>query len=466
MPLRSGALKLIGLSAAIAVGLGIALLPTPRGLSQQGHLVLAVSAFSILLWVLQTMNNGISSVLMIGLMILVGVRPTVALSGFAEPSFWILLVVLFYGFAMQRTGLAQRLSFHILSLFPRTYSGILWAFFCIGLILALGIPSMTVRTAIIVPIAWALVQSLGLAPRSRGTALIMVTVVEMAVVPGLAFLYGSLNGPVVEATFQTKQLPLTWTSYAVVMTFPTLVLSVLIVFANQLVLKPPEPLQVSGDFSKVQLKAMGTIKRTELVTAVVVILSIVFWATGRMHHLPSFLVGTFALAIFGLFGIVRDADIATGVSWSLLLYLGGILSLANAIQEFKITDWLAGYMIPVVNHLASSAVLLLVVTALAMLVLRFLDPSAFVAIPVLFLPIVDTSTKHGVPPIILMAPILLASAPFWLSYENFWIAMGEGMTSGQAYSASQRMWLANTYALICVITVMISVAYWKLVGLL
>src|SRR5262249_12985776 len=157
-----------------------------------------------------------------------------------------------------------------------------------GMILALGVPSMTVRTAIMVPIAWALVQSLGLGPRSRGAALIILTTVEMAVVPGLAFLYGSLNGPIVEATFQSQQLPLTWTGYAIAMAFPTLILSVLIVLANQLVLKPEVPLSVSADFAKVQLDAMGTIKRTEWVTATLVILSIIFWATGRIHHFPSF----------------------------------------------------------------------------------------------------------------------------------------------------------------------------------
>jgi hypothetical protein len=38
-----------------------------------------------------------------------------------------------------------------------------------------------------------MVQNLGLR-RSKGAALIMLTVVEMAVVPGLAFELGSLNG--------------------------------------------------------------------------------------------------------------------------------------------------------------------------------------------------------------------------------------------------------------------------------
>ena len=458
-----GQLKWIGLTIAVVVGLGITLLPTPQGLSRPAHLVLAIAAFSILLWVFQVMNNGIASVLMMGLMVLAGVRPSLALSGFSSAQFWILLVVLYYGFAMQRTGVAQRLSYYILSLFPGTYSGILWAFFLIGLILALGVPSMTVRTAIMVPIAWALVQSLGLGPRSRGTALIMLTVVEMAVLPGLAFLYGSLNGPVVEAVFQGKHLPLSWTSYATVMTFPTLVLSILIVFANQLVLKSEAPLGVSSSFAKEQLEAFGPIKRTEWVTAIVVILSIAFWATARTHHLPSFLVGIFGLAVFGLVGIVDDADIAGGVSWTLLLFLGGIFSLATVIQEFQVADWLAGYMVPIANHLMFSVVLFLVVLALAMFVLRFLDPSGFVVIPVLFLPICDVAAANGIPPIVLMAPLLLASAPFWASYQNFWIAMGEGMTSGQAYSAGQRIRLANVYALICLITVAISVAFWKLI---
>ncbi len=457
--------KWIGLAIAMVIGVGIALLPTPGGLTRPAHLVLAITAFTVLLWVFQAMNNGIASIFMMGLMIVAGVRPGLALSGFSGPSFWILLVVLYYGFAMQKTGLAQRLSYYILSLFPGTYAGILWAFFLIGLVLALGIPSMTVRTAIMVPIAWALVQSLGLGPRSRGTALIMLTVVEMAVLPGLAFLYGSLNGPVVEAAFQSKKLPLNWTSYATVMAVPALLLCALIIFANQFVLKPEAPLHVSPSFAKQQLKALGSIKSTEWVTGVVVLLSTVFWATARLHHLPSFLVGMFALVVFGLVGIVADPDIAGGVSWTLLLFLGGIFGLATVIQEFKITDWLAGYMVPIASRLTFSVLALVLVMALAMFVMRFIDPSAFVAIPLLFLPITGVVLAAGIPPMVLMAPLLLASAPFWVSYQNFWIAMGEGMTGGQAFGSGQRVRLANAYALICLVTLAISVPYWKLIRL-
>ncbi len=458
--------KWIGLTLAILVGVTILSLPTPHGLSAQAHRVLAIAAFTVILWVFQVMNNGITAILMMALMIFARVKPALALSGYSSPQFWILLVVLFYGFAMQKTGLAQRLSFYILSLFPGTYTGILSAFFLIGFVLALGIPSMTVRTAIMVPIAWALVQSVGLAPQSSASALIMLTAVEMAVLPGCAILYGSLFGPVVESVFQAKTLPLTWGGYAQVMTLPTILLCTLLLFANRMVLKPGAPLAVPTAFAAERLKALGSVKRTEWITLAVVLSSTAYWATARLHHLPSFLVGMCGLAVFGLTGIVADADIPGAVSWTLLLFLGGNFSLASVVEDLKITDWLAGYLVPFARQLTFSVVIFLLVVALAMLLLRFLDPTGFLAIPVLFLPISDVTLAAGIPPLVLTAPLVLAAAPFWATYENFWMAMGEGITSGQAFTTRQRLALANTYAITVLATLVISVGFWKLIRVL
>jgi len=456
--------KWIWLAVAAFAGILIAALPAVAGLSHRAQLVLAITIFSAILWAFQVINNGVTSVLMMGLLIVAGVRPPLALSGFGSPPFWVLVTVLFYGFAMKKTGLAERLSYYILSLFPGTYSGILSAFFVIGFVLALGIPSMTVRTAIMVPIAWALAQSLGLEPRSRGAALIVLTTVEMAVIPGLAFLYGSLDGPIVAAAFDVKHLPLSWLGYAQVITFPTLLLCVLILIGNQFILRPEAPLAASPGFARERLRALGRFKRPELVTAIVVAVSIVFWVTDRYHHLPSFVIGTGAMAVFALAGILRDEDISTGVSWSLLLYLGGVFGLANVIQDAKVTDWLAGFFVPVARQLTSNLVLLSIVLALAMYLLRFLDPSSFIALSVLFLSVVDVTSAAGIPPLVIMAPILLASVPFWMSYQNFWLAMGEGLTGNLAFNPMQRLRLANAYAVLMLVAGAVGVGYWKLIG--
>jgi len=104
--------------------------------------------------------------------------------------------------------------------------------------------------------------------------------------------------------------------------------------------------------------------------------------------------------------------------------------------------------------------------ALVLLLIRFLNPTGFIAIPVLFLPVSDVILGAGLPPLILVAPLLLAQAPFWMSHQNFWVAMGEGMTSNQGFSAVQRGTLANVYAVLVLVTLVFTVGYWKPIGVL
>jgi anion transporter len=458
---------------AIAVGLVVAFIPTPQGLTHNAQLVLAIVSFAIVLWAAEVMNNAVASILMMALLIAVAkVPPPRALSGFADPAWWTLLAVLYYGFAMRKTGLAERISYWILSLFPGSYTGILGAFFVIGLILAMGIPSMTVRTSIMAPIAWALVQTLGLKPRSRGAALIMITTIEMAVVPGLAFLLGSLNGPVVIKMFGDQHIPLTQGGYFVVMALPTLILCGLILVINQLLLRPEARLGTSREFVRAKLAALGSLKRQELITAAVIAVSIFLWATQstpnqvRLHPFPSYVIGMVALTVFAFTGILQDSDIATGVSWTLLLFLGGIFGLQNVIPDNKITDWMAGLMLPHVQQLIATPILLLVVTALVMLALRWLDPTAFIALPLVFAPLAAPLTKSGIPPLVLSAPLLLCSAPLWMPYMNFWIAMGDGITAKQGWTRGQLFLMGTVYAAAAIVATVVGVFYWRMIGVM
>ena len=182
-----------------------------------------------------------------------------------------------------------------------------------------------------------------------------------------------------------------------------------------------------------KLRELGSFKRDEVITAFIVLCSIVFWSTDRWHHLPSFFIGMVGLAVFALAGIVGNADIAGGISWTLLLFMGGIFSLQNVLTEYKLTDWLAGYFVPIMQHLTFNAVVALVAVGIATLALRFLDPSGFIAIVVTFVPLVDTTSAAGIPPLVLTAALLIPSVPFWATYQNIWVAMGEGITEGLAF---------------------------------
>lgn len=458
--------RIVGACLGIAASWLIWLAPNPEGLTPIGHAVVAILLLTVIFWAFGVLGNAVTTIMMLGLMILAGVRPEQALGAFAGAPFWIVLMVLFYGSAMQSTGLAKRLSFLILSWFPPSYAGIMCAFFVIGLVLSPAIPSMTVRTAIMVPIAWALVQALDLKPRGRGSALILLSSVEMAVVPGCATLYGSLWGPVMVQLFSSQGYQLRWMAYAQALALPTVAWSLLLLAGNWLALRPERRLAVGKEFVRSELARMGQISRAEVVIAVVVAASIAYWVAERWHHLPNYVVGMLGLVALAAFGILKEKDFATAVSWPLVLFLGGVFALSGIVQQSGVTDWLAGYIVPVIQQVAGSPLSLVIVMALAMFAFKFMDPAGFLAMTVLFLPISKLMRGSPVSPLVLIAALLLACHPFWATYQNIWVAMSEGMTGNRAFEGAQRIRLANVYAVVTLIALALSVSYWWALGLL
>ena len=106
------------------------------------------------------------------------------------------------------------------------------------------------------------------------------------------------------------------------------------------------------------------------------------------------------------------------------------------------------------------------VIALMMLVMRWLDPTAFIAIPLVFLPLADPLMKAGYPPLVIAAPLLLCSAPFWMTYMNFWIAMGDGISAKQGWDRGQLFWMSTVYSVGAIIATILGVFYWRMIGVM
>ena len=91
---------------------GLIGLPTPEGLSREGHRVLAVAAVAIGLWSTDALPMGLTGMLVVVLLALSGGVPTVrdALTGFAHPVAYFLISVLTIGLAVLKSGLAERVA--------------------------------------------------------------------------------------------------------------------------------------------------------------------------------------------------------------------------------------------------------------------------------------------------------------------------------------------------------------------
>jgi anion transporter len=456
----------IGAALAIVVAVAIKLQPAIGQLDGTGRSAVAVMALTVILWVTDVLNAGITALLALGLLIIAGVPSSVALSGFATGAFWILVCVLFFGTAMDKTGLARRISYRILLVFPPTYLGILIAFMLIGFVLAIGVPSMTVRTAIMVPIAFALVQAIELPLPSRGAALIVLGAFEMAVLPGCAVLTGSLFGPFVAGLFANAGLPITWFEYARVMALPTVIWCGLVVAANVMVMRPPAMSSLSRQVVREQMQQLGPMSRPELMTAIVIASAVVTWAAQPWHRVPPEAIGMVALAALFATRVLVPADIGTGIPWALAIFVGGMLSLTTVMTTYRINAWLGSYIVPAVQPFVDHPFLLVIAISGAVAAMRFVDPVGFLTIAAFFLPLAGFVSNRGVPPLVLTAIILLPIHVFWFNYQNIWLVMTEGISKRSAYTDADRFKLASAFFGVTIVSLWIGVVYWRVIGVL
>jgi di/tricarboxylate transporter len=458
--------RLVGAIAAFVVAAVIRSQPGIGPLDTVGQSALAIIALAVIFWIVDALNVGITAILALGLLITVGVPPTVALSGFSTGAFWILVSVLFFGTAMQKTGLARRIAYRILLLFPPSFAGISAAFMLVGFVLALGVPSMTVRTAIMVPIAFALTQAIKLPLPSRGAALIVLGAFEMAVLPGCAVLTGSLWGPFIGGLFANLGLPISWFEYARVLAIPTVIWCGLLVTVNVLIMRPEATTSMSREVVRAETRQLGVMTRGELATAVLIAASVVAWAAQPWHRVPPEAIGMIALAALFAVGVLTPGDIGTGIPWALAIFVGGMLSLTTVMSAYKINVWLGSYIVPGVQPFVDYPVLLVVALSVAVALMRFVDPVGFMTLAAFVLALAPFVGTRGIPPLVLTAMVLLPLHIFWFTYQNIWLAMTDSITAKRAYTDGHRLTLATAFFATTLVSLWLSVGYWNWTGII
>lgn len=104
-----------GILIAVAVGLGIALMPTPEGLSPAGHRFLALLVTVVILWVSEALPIGTTALLAGGSLILFQIQsPARAWEPFANSAVMFVLMIMMFGVILNEAGVAKRILYLII----------------------------------------------------------------------------------------------------------------------------------------------------------------------------------------------------------------------------------------------------------------------------------------------------------------------------------------------------------------
>ncbi|MBQ6495718.1 MAG: anion permease [Firmicutes bacterium] len=461
-------------SAVILIGSILLLLARPLEdqLGDQGQLALVGIVLTLGIWIFRPFGLPFSAgaFFFAAYMLAIGLPAATVFSGYTHSAIWTLVAALFFGFVLQKTGLGHRVAFMILKLFKPTYVSMIIAWTLIGVALSLLTPSMTVRVAIMMPIAVNCCELCGLKPGSKGNSLILLTAFIMALIPGEGWLTGSLTGPVIQGSFESVEAlqgVLTSNSYLKMCIIPLELTTVLVLVGSLIFFRPEEKL--SAEAAKaIREEKLGRISRDEVVTAVILIICFLLFFFGETLGISSLIVCLGATFLFFAFGIIKPTEVGTGISWDLIVFLGMALALGNICQSTGIIDWLSSLVVPALAPVSGNPYLFVGTVTAFLFVWHLVDIACYFPTFIILPPILPAISKaYGVDPLVFVPILCLACCAFFMAYQNQWAIMSERVAKERSWTAGHLFRYSLIYFGASMISILVCVPIfqsWGLIG--
>ncbi len=463
----------IGALACAAVGVLLAVLKPIASLEPLGHHVLMGLMVGVGFWIFQPgkMPFAAASCLVMAIFLAAGVPGKLVFTGLTKDAIWILIPATAFGFVLTKTGLGRRLALLVIKTFKPTYLNMTFAWLIIGLILSAFTPSILIRIAIVMPIAAGCASTLKLEPGSKGNAFILLIAWAMAVIPGSGWLTGSLWGPITMGMYgKAEGLAGVCTAgeWVRVMMLPMCLLTGLIVLGLYLVLKPGKLAAQSRDAFIREYRELGAWSRNEKLATLILVATFLLFLTSRFHGLGAVPVCLGAFFLLFAVEVLEPRDIAGGVAWNLILFLGCVLALPAifANDDVGISLLIKGALSPLLSHLGRNPWLFVMLVPLIMFAWRFLDIAWMIptmALLVAMLPSIHT--EFGIHPLVTSCLMIMAGNFAFLHYMQPFALMGSALAKERTWTPNQLLRYGVVYLVGCLITLAVSMVYWQAIGL-
>ena len=271
-----------------------------------------------------------------------------AMNGYGKAVTWLVVAAFIIAAGLVRSGLGTRIALWLVVKLGRTTLGLAYALSAADLLLAPVVPSNTARGGgILAPIFRSLAGALGSEPdadpRRAGSYLAFVGAMATVTTSAMFLTAMAANGLVTDAASNVMHVDFGWVRWATAMIVPGLTALLLMPLVIYL-LYPPDMKDSRKAQAKARgdLEALGSWRRDEKTMAGVFVMLILLWSTSGLHG-----IGTGAVAWIGVLILVLSDTLPYGEMlketkvWDALLWLGGLLSMANLLSSQGTIAWFA-----------------------------------------------------------------------------------------------------------------------------
>lgn len=334
-----------GLLVLVAVYcLIVFLIPRPTAVAPEGWRLFAIFVATVVGLLLQPLPGGALVLMAVLLAALIGgLSLNRALSGFADPTVWLVMAAFFISRSLLKTGLARRIALVFVRWFGSTSVGVCYALGLSDMVLATIIPSNGARSGgVILPIVRSIAELYGSRPGATAGLLgsfLMTAVYQCVVVSSAMFYTGQASNPLAAQIAAGSGYTVTWSSWALAGIVPGLA-SLALVPWLVLRLNPPEIRRTpeARHFAARQLQAMGRMSRQEWILATVFIAVCGSWVTSGLHGVDITITALLGSCALLASGVLSWEDVKSEkAAWDIFIWYGGLLMLGKALNDTKVT---------------------------------------------------------------------------------------------------------------------------------
>ncbi|OQX53780.1 MAG: anion transporter [Candidatus Cloacimonas sp. 4484_209] len=400
-------LKVIVFFLGILIAIFLLVMKTPSGLTRAGQNAIVIFVFAVTMWITGVIPLPVTGITVFALLPLFKVLPVkTVFSLFGSDAVFFILGAFILAAAMLKTKLSTRFALHFLSFFDRTSISLFTAVFVFSAFLAFWMPEHAVA-ALMLPVVLEIAGGLKLTPRKETFGkMLFLAIAWGAIVGGVAtFLGGARNPLAVGMLYENYNIMISFSKWMLAVV-PIVIIILFIVWILMRVVFKIDVADVSGARRSLvkKMDEMGKISKAELVTAVIIIFTIIAWIFFSSY------IGLAVIALLGslllfVFKIVNWKDIENYINWGIILMYGGAIALGSALEISGAAQWLAKTIIG--ERVFSPYLFVLVISFISIILTEGMSNVATVAciLPIAF----SLGKSFGINPIVVTFAVAVPS---------------------------------------------------------
>lgn len=369
----------------------VCLFPTPADLPTEGHRLIAILVFAVIIWMTEGVSYPVSAFVIVTFMsFALGLSPNPAkpgailgtanalkmgLAGFSTTAWALVAGAMFLSAGMMMTGLDKRIALIVMSHIGVKSNRLVIGVIFVGFLLSFFVPSTTARVSCMVPIVIGIIRAFGLEKGSTFAGVLMMAVAQADSLWNIGIKTAAAQNMVAIGFIQhVLGQDISWLEWFIAAAPYAAIMSIILYFLLIHVM-PPEVKEMPGGKEALDkmLKEMGPITLPEKKLLCISLALLFFWVTEKKLHpfdTTTVTIAGIMLMMLPKIGFMTWKDAVPHINWGTVALFGVGISLGAALLKSGAAIWLANHFVSLFGMETMSPLMVIAVLAFFLTVIH------------------------------------------------------------------------------------------------